>query len=102
MSERCGLWRVVVVGEDAEHALEMTPVHDQQPVETLGADGADESLGGRVRFRRSHRRLDDLDAFAGEEGVEVTGELAVAVADQEAKRSSLAPGVSRRTGAPAG
>src|SRR4051812_43682198 len=44
-------------------------------------------FGERVRLRRSHRRLDDLDSFAGEDGVEVAGELAVAVADQEAKRS---------------
>jgi hypothetical protein len=41
----------------------------------------DESCG------RVHRRLDDLDAFAGEDGVEVAGEFAIAVADQEAKRS---------------
>jgi hypothetical protein len=78
---------VVVVGEDAEDALEVASVHDQEPVEAFGPDGADEALGGRVRLRRSHRRLDDLDAFAGEDGVEVAGELAVAVADQEAKRS---------------
>jgi hypothetical protein len=78
---------VVVAGEDAEHALEVTLVHDQEPVETFGADGADETLGGCVRLRRSHRRLDDLDAFACEDGVEVTGELAVTVTDQEAKRS---------------
>ena len=61
---------VVVAGEDAEHALKVTLVHDQEPVETLGADGADETLGGCVRRRRSHRRLDELDAFADEDGVE--------------------------------
>ena len=43
---------VVVVGEDAEDALEMAPVRDQQPVEALGAGGADEALGDRVRLRR--------------------------------------------------
>ena len=72
-----------MLGEDAEDALEVASVHDQEPVEALGADGADEALGDRVRLRRPHRRLDDSDAFAGEDGVEVTGELAVAVADQE-------------------
>src|SRR5438552_10240606 len=77
---------VVVVDKHAEHALEVASVNDQEPVETLGASGADEALGDRVRLRRSHRRLDDLDPFAGEDGVEVAGELAVAVADQEAKR----------------
>jgi hypothetical protein len=39
--------------------------------------------GDRVRLRRPHWRLDDLDAFAGEDGVEVAGELAVAVTDHE-------------------
>lgn len=82
---------VVVVDEDGEHALEVAPVHDQEPVETLGPGRADEALGDRVRPRRPHRRLDDLDAFAGKDGVEVSRELAVAVADQEAKR----PGRSR-------
>ena len=77
---------LVVVDVDPEHMLEVAPVHDQQPVQALGADGADEALGDRVRLRRSHRRLDDLDAFACEDSVEVAGELAVAVADQEAKR----------------
>jgi hypothetical protein len=60
-------------------------VDDQQPVEALGTDRADETLRERVRLRRSHRRLDDLDALAGEDNVEVACELAVAVTDQEAK-----------------
>jgi hypothetical protein len=76
---------VVVVGVDAEHALEVAAVHDQEPVETLSADGADEALGDCVRSWGSHRRLDDADGFAGENSVEVAGELAVAVADQEAE-----------------
>jgi hypothetical protein len=75
-----------VVDEDAEDAFEVAAVDDQEPVEAFGADGADEALGERVRLRRSHRRLDDLDSFAGEDGVEVAAELDVAVADQEAKR----------------
>jgi len=53
----------------------VAPVHDKQPVETL-ADGADEALGHRVRLRCAHRRLDDLDALAREDGVEVARELA--------------------------
>jgi hypothetical protein len=72
---------VVVVDEDPEDALEVASVHDQQPVETLGADGPDEALGDRVRLRRSHRRPDNLDALAPEDRVEVACELAVAVAD---------------------
>ena len=51
-----------------------------------GAGGADETLCERVRLRRSYRGLDDHDALASEDGVEVASELAVAVTDQEAKR----------------
>jgi hypothetical protein len=36
-------------------------------------------------FGAPHGRLDDLDAFAGEDGVEVAAELAVPVANQEAR-----------------
>jgi hypothetical protein len=66
---------VVVVEEDAEDMFEVTAVHDQEPVEALGADGADEALGDRVRLRRSNWCLDDLDAFACEDRVEVAGNL---------------------------
>jgi hypothetical protein len=69
-----------VVDEDAEHALEVAPVHDQEPVETLGPGRTDEALDDRVRPRRPHRRLDDLDAFAGKDGFEVSREVVVAVA----------------------
>ena len=62
---------VVVRYVRVEHALEVASVEDQEPVEALGADGADEALGEGVRLRRPDRRLDDPDAFAGEDGVEV-------------------------------
>ena len=39
---------VVVVNEDARQTLEMAAVEDQQPVETLRADGSDEALCDRV------------------------------------------------------
>ena len=41
---------VVVVDEDAEHALEVPAVEDEEPVEALRADGADEALCDRIRF----------------------------------------------------
>lgn len=75
--------RVVVVHEDTEDALKVAPIHDQEPVDALGPDGADEALGHRVRLRRSHRCLDDPDAFAGEDGIEIAGELAVAIPNQK-------------------
>jgi len=70
---------VVVVDEDSEHVLEVPPVEDQKSVEALSADSADEALCDRVR--RSHRCLDDLDAFAREDGIAVAGVLAVSVPD---------------------
>jgi hypothetical protein len=35
--------RVVVIDEDAEHVLEVSAVEDQEPVEALSANGADEA-----------------------------------------------------------
>jgi hypothetical protein len=65
--------RVVVIDEDAEHVLEVAAVQDQEPVEAFSAGGADEALGDRVRFRCAQRGFEDLDAFAGEDGVEDAG-----------------------------
>jgi hypothetical protein len=76
---------VVVDDEDAKDTLEMAPVHDQQPVEALGADGADEALRNGVRSRCADRCADDLDALACEDRVEVACEFAVAVADLKAR-----------------
>ena len=72
-----------MIDEDAEHSFEMRPVEDEEPVEAFRAGGADEAFGDRVRRRRSDGRADDLDALASEARVEVTGELAVPLADQE-------------------
>jgi hypothetical protein len=63
----------------------MSAADDQQPVETLGADGADEALGLGVCSWRTDRRLDDIDAFAAEDLVKRGTELAVPVMDQEAR-----------------
>jgi hypothetical protein len=40
---------VVVVDVDAQHSFEVAAVEDQQPVEALGTDGADEALGESLR-----------------------------------------------------
>ena len=61
---------VVMVDEGPKHPLEMATIEDQEPVETLRSDGADEALGDRVRLRCSHRRADDLDPVASEDDVE--------------------------------
>ncbi len=79
---------VVVADVDAEHAPEVAPVEDQQPVQALGTHGADEALDDRFRLRYSHRGLDAPDALATEDLVEGAAVLAVAVADQEADASA--------------
>jgi hypothetical protein len=75
--------RLVVGHVAAKHVLEVASAEDQQPVETLGADGTHEPLRVGVRLRRPNRRLDHLDPFAAEHLVEGGRELAVAVVDQE-------------------
>jgi hypothetical protein len=63
--------------------FEVPTAKDQQPVETLGADGAHEPLRVGVGPWRSDRRVDDLDPFAAEDLVEAGAELAVSIVDQE-------------------
>lgn len=75
---------VVVVGEGEQHALEVSPVRDQQPVQALSAHRADEALGDRVGLRRFDGCPYDLDPVAAEDLVEGAAELGVVVADQEA------------------
>jgi hypothetical protein len=41
---------VVMLDVDAEHAFELSPVQNEEPVEALGANGSDKALGDRVRF----------------------------------------------------
>jgi hypothetical protein len=44
---------VVVVEEGAQHPLEVTPIHDQEPVEALDAGGTDEASAIAFAFLRS-------------------------------------------------
>jgi hypothetical protein len=44
---------VVMGGVGAEHLLEVAAVDDQDPVEALAAEGADPTLGVRIRIRSS-------------------------------------------------
>jgi hypothetical protein len=67
-----------------EDVFEVTAIEDQQPVETLAANGADEALGNCVRLRRTNRGLNDSDPFAAEDLFEWAAVLTVAVPDQEA------------------
>ncbi len=57
---------VVVVDELTEYDLELAPVEDQHPVETLPADSADKALGEGIGSRSPHWSVDDPDALAPE------------------------------------
>jgi hypothetical protein len=72
---------VVVLEVLVEDSAEVALVADQEPVEALCSDGADEALGVGVRDGRVGRRLDDPDPFAREDGVDDERELAVAITD---------------------
>jgi hypothetical protein len=72
-----------VAFELVQHGSGVSLVDDQDPVEEFAADGADEAFGDRVRPRRAHRCLGDLDIDDCEHGVECGSELAVPVADEE-------------------
>ena len=68
-----------VVGEDA---FELAAAEDEQPVEAFATQGPDPALGVRPGVGCLDRRLDHADALRAKDLVEVTSELAVAVADQ--------------------
>ena len=53
----------------------MTLARDQAAVEAVVAERPHPALGLRVRVRRLHRRVDDLDRFAAEDVVEAAAEL---------------------------
>jgi len=70
-----------------QNLLEMASTEDEDPVETLSADGAHESFGERVRPRSSNRGLDDAGALGAKHLVEAGGELRVSIPDKEFGRS---------------
>ncbi len=80
---------VVMVDVDPEHVLELPPARDQDPVETVAANGANPALGKCVRLRCPEWGANDLDALAPEDLVKGAAELAVTVVDQETKRRQL-------------
>jgi cytochrome d ubiquinol oxidase subunit I len=73
---------VVVPDVDPQDPLEMAAADDQQPVQALGTDRANPSLGVRVRFGRPHRRQQHLGTLGAEHVVKAAGELRVMVADK--------------------
>ncbi len=80
---------VVVVLEGMQHGCSVSLVDDQETVEEFAADRRDEALGNRVRPRCAHRCLDDPNVDGGEDGVEGSGELGVAVTYKEPEAPSV-------------
>jgi hypothetical protein len=76
---------VVMVFVLAQHGRGVALVDDQNAVEELSVEAADEAFGDRVGARCPHRCLDDVDVDGGEDGVEGGEEIGVAVSDQEAE-----------------
>ena len=64
----------------------MALIDDEQPVEDLSAQGADEPLTDRVRPGCLRRAAEDPDALRGEHRIKGAGELASPVPDQELDR----------------
>src|SRR6266511_4737468 len=77
--------RVVVGDVLAQHCLEVGARDDQDPIKTLAPHAADPALRVRLRSWRRDRRPDHPDSFRAEHLIEAGRELAVAVADQEAR-----------------
>jgi hypothetical protein len=75
---------VVVISEDAKHPREMVAIADQEPVQTLCANGPHEPLRHPVRLRGTKRRAQDLDPLAAKHLVKIGCELLVPIANQEA------------------
>jgi hypothetical protein len=80
----------VVVPEVAvEDEKEVTAAGDQEMVQAFSAHGTDPALGDGVGVRSLDRCTDDLRTDRAPDVIEGSGELAVAVADQESDDSGL-------------
>src|SRR5512132_1215071 len=80
---------VVVPNVLVQNAFKVASAPDQHPVRALLPHSPYPPLSEGVGVRRLDRRLDGLDAIGGEDGVEGTGELAVAVMDEEPRCAGL-------------
>ena len=82
---------VVMAGLLAQHRSQMPFAVDEHPVGALCSCGAYPSLGITVRARGPRRSLHYGHALVGEDRVEGTGELGVAVPDEEANCEIRSP-----------
>ena len=72
---------VVMVDVFREHHLKVPPPEDENPVQTLASDRANETLGNRVGAGRSNRRPNDRHSLGGQHPIEGGSELGVVAAD---------------------
>jgi hypothetical protein len=72
-----------VLDVGAKDALQVTSAEDQDVVEALSSNGADPTLGERVRRRRSHGCLHDAEALGTEDLIERPGEPGVPIPYEE-------------------
>src|SRR2546427_9591446 len=75
---------VVMVDVGPQSPLELTTVEDQQPVQALTPQRADEPLGMSVGVGSPEGRADHAHALGLKDRVERRAELRVAVVDDEA------------------
>jgi len=61
----------------------MTSAADERPVEALAPQGGDHALTDGVRSKCPERARDDPGALCGEDSVEGSGEVGVAIADEK-------------------
>jgi hypothetical protein len=78
---------VVVLKVFGQHQAQMVLVYNQQPVDDLPAQGADDPFADGVRSGCLWWAGENSDAFRLEHGVESFGELVGAIPDQEPDRS---------------
>jgi hypothetical protein len=72
---------VVVIREDGEDPFEVLLIQDQQPVETLRANGSHKPLGHAVRLRSPKRRASDFHAMASKNVFKPGREFLIPVAN---------------------
>jgi hypothetical protein len=76
---------VVVALVLAQHRCRMPLVDDEDAVKEFTANAADETFSDRIGTRGLHRRPDNAEVDRGEDGVDGSGELGIAVADEKPK-----------------
>jgi hypothetical protein len=74
---------VVMVTEHREHALEVTSVQNQEPVEAFRTNSPHKSFGDPVRLSRLDRRPNDSDTRTLKHVVKASRKFSVVIANQD-------------------